>query len=117
MQTVRVASVYFPGVELLAAIGTAAILWFGAGRVLDDDLTIGVLVAFLAYLQSFFDPIQSLSQLYNTFQAAMAALEKILGVLETGPKLVDTSDAVLPPHHGRCRARPASASATRRSGR
>ena len=89
MHTVHISGVYFPGIEFLAAAGTALILWFGARRVLDGDLSTGVLVAFLAYLASFFDPIQALSQLYNTFQSAMAALEKILGVLETGPQLAD----------------------------
>ncbi len=101
MQTVRLAGIYFPGVELLAAIGTALILWFGGGRVLDGDLSIGVMVAFIGYLSSFFDPIQQLSQLYGTFQSAMAALEKIFGVLETGAQLHDAPDAVvLPPMRG-----------------
>ena len=98
MQTVRLSAVYFPGVEFLAAVGTALILWFGGGRVLDGGLTIGVMVAFLGYLSSFFDPLQQLSQLYNVFQSAMAALEKILGVLETGPQLHDARGArELPP--------------------
>ncbi len=94
MTTVTVSGVYFPGVELLAAMGTALILWYGGGRVLDADLTVGVMVAFIGYLASFFDPIQQLSQLYNTFQSAMAALEKIFGVLETEPRINDRTDAV-----------------------
>jgi ABC-type multidrug transport system fused ATPase/permease subunit len=93
MKTVRLAGFYFPGVEFLAALGTALILWFGGLRVLDGDLTVGVMVAFVGYLASFFDPIQQLSQLYNTFQSAMAALEKIFGVLETGPQLTDAPGA------------------------
>jgi ABC-type multidrug transport system fused ATPase/permease subunit len=101
MATVRLSGVYFPGVELLAGIGTAVILWFGSRRVLDDDLTVGVMVAFLGYLASFFDPIQQLSQLYNTFQSAMAALEKIFGVLDTRPQLADAPGAIaLPPLRG-----------------
>ncbi len=94
MQTVTISGAYFPGVELLAALGTALILWYGGSRVLDEDLSIGVMVAFIGYLSSFFDPIQQLSQLYNTFQAAMAALEKIFGVLETDPRITDRTDAV-----------------------
>jgi ABC-type multidrug transport system fused ATPase/permease subunit len=93
MQTIRLSGLYFPGVELLAGLGMAAILFFGGRRVLDGDLTIGVMVAFLGYLSSFFDPIQQLSQLYNTFQSAMAALEKVLGVLETEPELADAAGA------------------------
>ncbi|MBY0395535.1 MAG: ABC transporter ATP-binding protein/permease, partial [Thermoleophilia bacterium] len=93
METIRLSGVYFPGVEALAGIGTAVILYYGSTRVLDQDLTVGVMVAFLGYLSSFFDPIQQLSQLYNTFQSAMAALEKIFGVLDTEPELADAPDA------------------------
>ncbi|MGD9694891.1 MAG: ABC transporter ATP-binding protein [Thermoleophilia bacterium] len=101
MSTIRLSGVYFPGVELLAGVGTALILWFGGGRVLDGDLTIGVMVAFVGYLSSFFDPIQQLSQLYATFQSAMAALEKIFGVMDTEPALGDAPDAHdLPPIEG-----------------
>jgi ABC-type multidrug transport system fused ATPase/permease subunit len=93
MATIRLSGAYFPGVELLSGIGTAIILYFGATRVLDQDLSVGVMVAFIGYLASFFDPIQQLSQLYNTFQSAMAALEKIFGVLDTEPELVDDPHA------------------------
>lgn len=93
MQTIRISASYFPAVELLTAIGTALVLLVGGRRVLDGDLTVGVLVAFLGYVVIFFDPIQALSQLYGTFQSAMAALEKILGVLETAPTLVDRPGA------------------------
>ena len=101
MATIRLSGAYFPGVELLSGIGTAIILYFGATRVLDQDLSVGVMVAFIGYLASFFDPIQQLSQLYNTFQSAMAALEKIFGVLDTEPELVDDPRApALPPIAG-----------------
>jgi ATP-binding cassette subfamily B protein len=101
MRTIRISSMYFPAVEFLTAIGTALVLLFGGWQVLDGDLTIGVLVAFLGYVVIFFDPIQQLSQLYGTFQSAMAALEKILGVLETEPTMVDRPGARnLPPIHG-----------------
>lgn len=98
MRTITVSGAYFPGVELLAALGTALILWYGGNRVLDQDLTVGVMVAFIGYLASFFDPIQQLSQLYNTFQSAMAALEKIFGVLETEPQVADGPAARDLPH-------------------
>lgn len=101
MATIRLSGVYFPGVELLSGIGTAIILYFGATMVLDQEVTVGVMVAFVGYLSSFFDPIQQLSQLYATFQSAMAALEKIFGVLDTRPRLADAPDAVeLPPLRG-----------------
>ncbi len=94
MATIRLSGVYFPGVELLSGIGTAIILYFGATRVLDQEVSVGVMVAFVGYLSSFFDPIQQLSQLYATFQSAMAALEKIFGVLDTEPELTDAPGAV-----------------------
>ena len=93
MSTIRLSGTYFPGVELLSGIGTAIILYFGATRVLDQEVSVGVMVAFVGYLSSFFDPIQQLSQLYSTFQSAMAALEKIFGVLDTRPELTDAPDA------------------------
>lgn len=94
MATIRLSGLYFPGIELLSGIGLLLILWFGSNRVLDGEISIGVMVAFIGYLSSFFDPIQQLSQLYSTFQSAMAALEKVLGVLETEPTLNDAPDAV-----------------------
>ena len=101
LQTIRLSASYFPTVEFLTAIGTAMVLLFGGWRVLDGNLTIGVLVAFLGYVVVFFDPIQQLSQLYGTFQSAMAALEKTLGVLETKPTMVDRpGTADLPPISG-----------------
>jgi ATP-binding cassette subfamily B protein len=93
MDTIRLSGAYFPGVELLAGIGTLVIIYFGSLQVLDGDLTLGVMIAFIGYLASFFDPIQQLSQLYNTFQAAMAALEKIFGVMDTEPQLDDAPGA------------------------
>ena len=98
MLTIRLSGTYFPGVELLSGIGTAIILYFGSTRVLDQEVSIGVMVAFVGYLSSFFDPIQQLSQLYSTFQSAMAALEKIFGVLDTEPEIGDAPGAVDLPH-------------------
>jgi ATP-binding cassette, subfamily B, bacterial len=93
MKTVYLNASYFPAVELLSAIGTAAILLYGGYRALDGDVEIGVLIAFVGYLQQFFDPIQSLSQLYTTYQQGMAALDKIFDLLDTEPDLVDAPGA------------------------
>ena len=101
MSTIYLSSLYFPGIELLAAGGTLIVLWSGTERVLDGDLTVGVMVAFIGYLSNFFDPIQQLSQLYNTLQSASAALEKINGVFKTTPRVADRPDAVaMPPARG-----------------
>ncbi|MEA2361556.1 MAG: ATP-binding cassette, subfamily bacterial [Thermoleophilaceae bacterium] len=96
MKTVYLNAAYFPSVELLSAVATAAILIYGGTQVLDGDsaVTIGVLASFVFYLQSFFDPIQSLSQLYTTYQAGMAALDKIFELLDEEPDLKDKPDAI-----------------------
>jgi ABC-type multidrug transport system fused ATPase/permease subunit len=96
MRTVYLNAAYFPAVELLSAIGTAVILLYGGYRVLDGDVTIGVLVAFVGYLQTFFDPIQQISQLYTTYQQGMAALDKIFDLLDTRPDMVDRAGAIDP---------------------
>jgi ABC-type multidrug transport system fused ATPase/permease subunit len=95
MRTVYLNAAYFPSVELLSAVATAAILIYGGNQVLDGDssVTIGVLASFVFYLQSFFDPIQSLSQLYTTYQAGMAALDKIFELLDEEPDLSDKPGA------------------------
>jgi ATP-binding cassette subfamily B protein len=94
MQTVYLNAAYFPSVELLSAVATAAILIYGGNQVLDGAATIGVLASFVFYLQTFFDPIQSLSQLYTTYQAGMAALDKIFELLDEEPDIRDRPDAV-----------------------
>src|SRR5262249_52877008 len=68
MPTVYLNASYFPGVELLSAIGTAVILLYGGYRAIEGDVAIGVLVSFVGYLNAFFDPIQQISQLYTTYQ-------------------------------------------------
>ncbi|MDA0182782.1 ABC transporter ATP-binding protein/permease [Solirubrobacter phytolaccae] len=97
MKTVNLNAAYFPGVELLSSIATAGILLYGGLQALDGEITIGVLVAFLAALNNFFDPIQQLSQLYTTYQAGMAALDKIFELLDEEPDLVDAPDATVLP--------------------
>lgn len=97
MKTVHLNAAYFPGVELLSAVATAGILFYGGVQALNGEITIGVLVAFLAALNNFFDPIQQLSQLYTTYQAGMAALDKIFELLDEEPDLVDAPDATVLP--------------------
>ena len=94
MKTVYLNAAYFPSVELLSAVATAGILLYGGNQVVDGDgVTIGVLASFVFYLQSFFDPIQQLSQLYTTYQAGMAALDKVFELLDEEPDIGDAPDA------------------------
>jgi len=94
MKTVYLNASYFPAVELVSALATVGILLYGGYQFMDGDVSIGVLVAFIAALNGFFDPIQQLSQLYTQYQAGMAALDKIFELLDVEPSLVDAPDAV-----------------------
>ena len=94
MTTVNLNAAYFPGVELLSAIATVGILLYGGVQAIEGDITPGVIVAFVAALNLFFDPIQQLSQLYTTYQAGMAALDKIFDLLDEESDLVDAPDAI-----------------------
>jgi ATP-binding cassette subfamily B protein len=93
MTTVKLNAAYFPGVELLSALVTVEILVIGGIEALNGDTTTGVVFAFIAALNNFFDPIQQLSQLYTTYQSGMAALDKIFGLLDEQPELVDAPGA------------------------
>src|SRR6185312_14219090 len=94
MRTVYLNAAYFPAVELLSAIGTMVILLYGGYQVIDGNIQVGILVAFVGYLNAFFDPIQQISQLYTTYQQGMAALDKIFDLLETEPDMKDRPNAL-----------------------
>jgi ABC-type multidrug transport system fused ATPase/permease subunit len=96
MKTVYLNASYFPAVELLSAVATAAIILYGGAQVIDNSIQVGVVVAFVGYLQIFFDPIQQLSQLYTTYQQGMAALDKVFDLLDTEPDMVDAPGAIDP---------------------
>ena len=81
----RLASTFGPAINLLGRLSTIAALLFGGYLVVQGQLTLGVLTAFVLYLRQFFEPMQDLSQFYNVFQAAGAALEKLAGVIEEKP--------------------------------
>jgi ATP-binding cassette subfamily B protein len=93
-QTVFANAYYFPAVGLLSNLGTVIVFGYGGWLYIQGDLALGTLVAFTGYLSNFFDPVQQLSQLYNTFLAATAALDKIFDVMDVQPRLVDAPDAV-----------------------
>ena len=96
MKTVYLNASYFPAVELLSAVGTAAIVLYGGTLAINEAIQVGVVVTFIGYLNTFFDPIQQLSQLYTTYQQGMAALDKIFDLLDTEPEMVDAPDAIDP---------------------
>jgi ABC-type multidrug transport system fused ATPase/permease subunit len=93
MRTVVLNALYFPFVDLLSSVALAVVLGYGGHLYFGGTLTLGTLFAFMLYVQNFFDPVQQLSQLYNTFLSATAALDKIMGVLDEEPEVVDRKDS------------------------
>lgn len=85
--------VFLPSIEFMGMLATAVVLWFGGVAVSRGEVTLGVLVAFLAYVTRFFQPIQELSQLYTTMQSAMAGGEQVIRLIDTEPSVADAPDA------------------------
>src|SRR5579884_1279186 len=93
MRTVVLNGIYFPTVSLLSTAALAVVLAYGGHLYFAGTLSLGTLFAFMLYVNNFFDPVQQLSQLYNTFLSATAALDKIMGVLDEQPQVVDRPGA------------------------
>lgn len=99
---VALASTFPPLVEFMGMLATAIVLWFGSNAVLAGETTVGVMVVFLTYVTRFFQPIRELSQVFTIFQQAMAAGEKIFGVLDHPVEVDDPpTAAIMPPLQGR----------------
>lgn len=94
VQATRLSALFFPGVDFIGSLATAMVVGVGGWLVLGDSLTAGTLVAFVLYVERFFDPIRELAQRYNTFQATMAASERLFELLDLEPDLVDVPGAL-----------------------
>jgi ATP-binding cassette, subfamily B, bacterial len=90
----RLGAIFGSGIMFLGRLTTVIVLLYGGERVLQGDMTVGVLAAFLLYLRRFFEPMQDLSQFYTQFQGAAAALEKLAGVLDEQPSVEETDNPV-----------------------
>jgi ATP-binding cassette subfamily B protein len=97
MTTVYLNAAYFPAIEFVSAVATVVVLLYGGDQVLHGHLEVGILVGFLAALNNFFNPITQLSQLYTTYQAGMAALDKIFELLDEKPSMTERSGALALP--------------------
>jgi len=83
-------SIYLPSIDMFSAIGIGLIIWYGGGRYVQDAIQLGVLVAFLQYLQKFFEPIRDLAEKFNIIQTAMASSERIFELLDTPEEHINT---------------------------
>ncbi|WP_221185421.1 ABC transporter ATP-binding protein [Flexivirga oryzae] len=88
-RTFQLVAIFMPSVKLVGNIMTSIVLLYGGWRVLHGHMTVGVLTAFLLYLRMFFEPMQDITQFFNTFQSASSALEKVAGVMATPPGIKD----------------------------
>jgi ABC-type multidrug transport system fused ATPase/permease subunit len=87
--SMRLGAIYGPGSRVVGNCAAAGLLLVGGWRALSGDITVGTLAAFLLYIKQLFEPVQELSQFYSIFQSAAAALEKLSGVLEEPPTVLE----------------------------
>ena len=90
----RLAAVFFPVVDFLGLVATGIVIWYGGTQVLGEQITPGLLVAFVMYVDRFFWPIRDLAMRYNTWQMAMAAGERLFDLLDTQPSVVSRPGAI-----------------------
>jgi ATP-binding cassette subfamily B protein len=88
-------SVFYPALDLLSALGMAAIVWYGGSQVLKGAMTVGAVVAFLQYSKRFYRPLMDLSEKYNILQAAMASSERIFQLLDQPPAITAPAHPVV----------------------
>jgi len=87
MKQLRLFAVFVPVMELFSSLTVALIIWYGGGRVIGDQLSLGSLVAFISYIQMFFRPIREISEKYNVMQLAMASTERIVEFMDNGEEI------------------------------
>jgi len=82
MRQIKIFAIFMPSMEVFSSIGVGLIIWYGGGKVIEDQLTLGSLVAFIGYIQMFFKPIRDISEKFNIMQSAMASMERIFGLMD-----------------------------------
>jgi len=102
VQAGQIMSAFWPAVQVFTAVGNFLVLWFGGAAVMMGELSVGVLFGFMSYMSRFFMPIQDLSAFWNETQSALAAAERVFGIMDTPITVTDSLDAVeLPRIEGR----------------
>lgn len=101
MRQITIYAFFVPLVEILSSGATGFLIWYGGGKVLQEAISLGILVAFLSYIRMFFQPIRDLSEKYNILQSAMASLERIFGLLDQETKMTFPTSPIRGPLKGR----------------
>lgn len=98
MRQIRIFAVFMPLMEILASFAVALVIWYGGGKVISEQLTLGTLVAFISYIRMFFRPIRDISEKYNIMQSAMASTERILEFIDHREIIPDSANPKRPEH-------------------
>jgi len=96
MHQIKIFGIFMPMLEVISSAATALIIWYGGVLILKDEMTIGILVAFLSYMRLFFQPLRELSQKYSIVQSAMASAERIFQLLDTGSDMAVATSSLAP---------------------
>lgn len=94
---IRIFGIFVPLIEVMNSVSIALIIWYGGGEIIRNNMTIGILTAYISYMRLFFQPLRELSQKYSIVQSAMASAERIFQILETRDILPSASLPVIPP--------------------
>jgi ATP-binding cassette subfamily B multidrug efflux pump len=96
MKQIKIFAIFMPVMDLFASFAVALIIWYGGGKVINEQLSLGSLVAFISYIQMFFRPIRDISEKYNIMQSAMASTERIVEFLDHREDISDPQDPQKP---------------------
>lgn len=94
LRTVYYNSLYMPSIDFFNSLAVGMVIWYGGGRFVQDEIQLGILVAFIQYLQKFFEPIRDLAEKFNIIQTAMASSERIFELLDTPEQMPDSAPPV-----------------------
>ena len=90
LRTVNYNAFYMPSIDFFSSLAIAMVFWYGGGRFVQDEIQLGILVAFIQYLQKFFEPIRDLAEKFNIIQTAMASSERIFELLDTPEQIPES---------------------------
>lgn len=96
MKQIRVFAIFMPVMDLFSSFAVALLIWYGGGKVIGEQLTLGSLVAFISYIQMFFRPIRDIAEKYNIMQSAMASTERIVEFIDHDEEIPEPDEPVKP---------------------